>query len=121
MSILLWCSHCFKLGPVLHGGHAVAGAEGFEKTAVIGKTTVGAGFQATASGSDFPAAVLHAQVFYIIVDALHGVLLKRTGKMLPAGKGVFGKESRGQARICVVVADVFHSGGHQGAGTAGGW
>ncbi len=97
------------------------GAEGFEKAAVVGEAAVGAGVQDAASGGDFLTAVLHAQVSDIIVDAFHGVFFKDPGKVLPAGEGVFGQERCGQARICVVVPDVFYRSGNQGAGTAGRW
>ena len=78
--------HCPVLCAVFGGGDAVQAAEGLEEAAVIRKDALGAGVQDGNSLLQRLAAVLHPQIGQVVVDALHGALLERAGKVLPAGK-----------------------------------
>ena len=77
--------HCPVLCAVFGGGDAVQTAEGFQEAAVIRKAVFGAGIQNGNALFQRLAAVLHPQIGQVVVDALHGALLERAGKVLPAG------------------------------------
>ena len=77
--------HCPVLCAVFGGGDAVQTAEGFQEAAVIRKAAFGSGIQNGNALFQRLAAVLHPQIDQVVVDTLHGALLERTGKVLPAG------------------------------------
>ena len=77
--------HCPVLCAVFRRGDAVQAAEGFQEAAVIRKAAFGAGIQNGNALLQRLAAVLHPQIDQVVVDTLHGALLERAGKVLPAG------------------------------------
>ena len=95
------------------------GAEGFEEAAVISKAAVCTGIQYAAPSGDLTAAVLHAEIVDVAMDALHGVFLERAGEVLTACKGILCKGGSGQVGIGIMLAYIFYSSGDQGAGGAG--
>lgn len=105
---------------VFSGGNAVQAAEGFQKAAVIREAALGAGVQDGNALLQRLAAVLHPQIGQVVVDALHGALLERAGKVLPAGVKFLRQLRGGKGRVLIMRLQVGHRARNQYTGAAGG-
>ena len=111
--------HCPVLCAVFGGGDAVQTAEGFQEAAVIRKTAFGAGVQDGNALLQRLAAVLHPQIGQVVVDTLHGALLERAGKVLPAGVKLLRQLRGGKGRVLIMGLKVGHRARDQRTGAAG--
>mgnify|MGYP000339211375 FL=1 len=100
--------HCPVLCAVCGRGDAVQTAEGFQEAAVIRKAALGAGIQNGNALFQRLAAVLHPQIDQVVVDTLHGALLERTGKVLPAGVKLLRQLRGGKGRVLIMGLKVGH-------------
>ena len=100
--------HCPVLCAVFGRGDAVQAAEGFQEAAVIRKAAFGAGIQDGNALFQRLAAVLHPQIDQVVVDALHGALLERAGKVLPAGVKLLRQLRGGKGRVLIMGLKVGH-------------
>ena len=89
-------------------GDAVQAAESFEEAAVIREAALGAGIQNGNALFQRLAAVLHPQIDQVVVDTLHGALLERTGKVLPAGVKLLRQLRGGKGRVLIMGLKVGH-------------
>ena len=114
--------HCPVLCAVFGGGDAVQTAEGFQEAAVIRKAAFGAGIQDGNALLQRLAAVLHPQIGQVVVDTLHGALLERAGKVLPAGVKFLRQLHGGKGQVLIIGLKVGHRarGQHTGAAGCGG-
>ena len=111
--------HCPVLCAVFGGGDAVQTAEGFQEAAVIRKAAFGAGIQDGNALFQRLAAVLHPQIDQVVVDTLHGALLERAGKVLPAGVKFLRQLHGGEGRVLIMGLKVGHRARDQHTGAAG--
>ena len=111
--------HCPVLCAVFGGGDAVQAAEGLEEAAVIRKAALGAGVQDGNALLQRLAAVLHPQIGQVVVDALHGALLERAGKVLPAGVKLLRQLRGGKGRFLIIRLQVDHRARDQYTGATG--
>ena len=111
--------HCPVLCAVFGGGDAVQTAEGFQEAAVIRKAALGAGIQNGNALFQRLAAVLHPQIDQVVVDTLHGALLERAGKVLPAGVKFLRQLRGGEGRVLIMGLKVGHRARDQYTGAAG--
>ena len=100
--------HCPVLCAVFGGGDAVQTAEGFQEAAVIRKAAFGAGIQDGNALLQRLAAVLHPQIDQVVVDTLHGALLERAGKVLPADVKLLRQLRGGKGRVLIMGLKVGH-------------
>ena len=100
--------HCPVLCAVFGRGDAVQTAEGFQEAAVIREAALGAGIQNGNALFQRLAAVLHPQIDQVVVDTLHGTLLERTGKVLPAGVKLLRQLRGGKGRVLIMGLKVGH-------------
>jgi len=100
--------HCPVLCAVFGRGDAVQTAEGFQEAAVIREAALGAGIQNGNALFQRLAAVLHPQIDQVVVDTLHGALLERTGKVLPAGVKLLRQLRGGKGRVLIMGLKVGH-------------
>ena len=96
------------LRTVFRWGDAVQAAESFEEAAVIRKAALGAGVQDGNALLQRLAAMLHPQIGQVVVDALHGALLEREGKVLPAGVKFLRQLHGGEGRVLIMGLKVGH-------------
>ena len=111
--------HCPVLCAVFGRGDAVQTAEGFQEAAVIRKAAFGAGIQDGNALFQRLAAVLHPQMGQVVVDTLHGALLERAGKVLPAGVKLLRQLRGGKGRVLIMRLQVDHRARDQHTGAAG--
>ena len=100
--------HCPVLCAVCGRGDAVQTAEGFQEAAVIREAAFGAGIQDGNALFQRLAAVLHPQIDQVVVDTLHGALLERTGKVLPAGVKLLRQLRGGKGRVLIMGLKAGH-------------
>ena len=100
--------HCPVLCAVFRWGDAVQAAESFEEAAVIREAALSAGIQDGNALLQRLAAVLHPQIGQVVVDALHGALLERAGKVLPAGVKFLRQLRGGKGRVLIMGLKVGH-------------
>ena len=80
----------------------------FRKLLLIRKAAFGAGIQDGNALFQRLAAVLHPQIGQVVVDALHGALLERAGKVLPADVKFLRQLRGGKGRVLIMRLQVDH-------------
>ena len=93
---------------VFGGSDAVQAAESFQEAAVIREAALGAGVQDGNALLQRLAAVLHPQIDQVVVDTLHGALLERAGKVLPADVKLLRQLRGGKGRVLIMGLKVGH-------------
>ena len=99
--------HCPVLCAVCGRGDAVQTAK-VSGSCCNPESRFGAGIQDGNALFQRLAAVLHPQIDQVVVDTLHGALLERAGKVLPAGVKLLRQLRGGKGRVLIMGLKVGH-------------